>query len=388
MRIRWFYGILFFLTHSLVGMELPASGNNDLHTALFEVFKSNNKMLMENEFDAIVQLVKDKPKLLNQKNDEEETPLHMLLSFHAWRKSPSREELLTLFLRNGANPLIKNSNGYNALHLAAREGWIFAAERISESSLFKDIINELDNDHRTPLQLTNTPEMAKWLIDHKAMVEAFAPQQQSPLYTAASHNYCSVIRVLLNRKTAINFADENGNTPLHGAAKHGAAAATQLLLKRGAKPNVENNDGITPLHLAVQCQAVATIRRLLEKGANPDMKTACNVTARELAQQSGYYARCSPLSQGLDQSLEERLNALSVPKNHAYNLCNIRYFKKSFLRTRIVPCVGVLVLGTVLAWRFLPPNSIHSLPLLAYSAKEKLTTMMNLFKKFVCGVKS
>jgi len=123
--------------------------------------------------------------------------------------------------------------------------------------------------------------MAELLLANKAIVDAKANGERSPLYTAgkynnkdlieemggvppsgpgvgwvtplhyaATNNHKDVAELLLDHGADVNEKDNEGATPLHWAARDGCNESADLLLAHRADVNAKDNSGNTPLHTA------------------------------------------------------------------------------------------------------------------------------------------
>jgi len=102
----------------------------------------------------------------------------------------------------------------------------------------------------TPLFQTADPEIGRWLVAHKADVNAReeAGQQRTPLM--AQIYYTNYVEFLIEAGAGIDLQDTNGNTALHYAVRLSRPDAVAILLAHKANPNIQNDMGYTPLDLA------------------------------------------------------------------------------------------------------------------------------------------
>ena len=96
------------------------------------------------------------------------------------------------------------------------------------------------------------PELARWLIEEGADVNAAAENAQrvAPLHAAAAVCDHETTRLLLERGANPNAKQQMDYTPLHGAAARGEVEIAKLLLAHGAERNAKGSDGLTPADVA------------------------------------------------------------------------------------------------------------------------------------------
>lgn len=195
-----------------------------------------------------------------------------------WKFTPLHEaaakgkyEIVRLLLKHGADASKKNRDGATPLDLvrdgdqdvadllrgnsalldAAKKGNLIRVQRLVSS----DNINCRDAQGRnsTPLHLAagyNNVEVAEFLLDHGADVNAQDKGGLIPLHNASSYGHLDIAALLIKFNTVVNATDKWGFTPLHEAAQKGRTQLCALLLAHGADPFLKNQEGQTPVDLA------------------------------------------------------------------------------------------------------------------------------------------
>uniref|UniRef100_A0A8C2ZVY6 Ankyrin repeat domain 52 n=1 Tax=Cyclopterus lumpus TaxID=8103 RepID=A0A8C2ZVY6_CYCLU len=179
---------------------------------------------------------------------------------------------LDFLLDNGANPTLKNSKGYSAVHYAAAYGNKQHLELLLEISF--NCLEEVES---------NIPV--------------------SPLHLAAYYGHCEALRLLCETLVSLDLRDMEGRTALHLATRGGvcnvcggAAEASSLLHTEGAQAQADGSpccsgeqsadiidspdtQGQTALMLAALGRHTDCVHILLEKGAKADAADKKGFTA-------------------------------------------------------------------------------------------------------------
>ncbi|RYZ75467.1 MAG: ankyrin repeat domain-containing protein [Proteobacteria bacterium] len=118
-----------------------------------------------------------------------------------------------------------------------------------------------------------------------------APEQ--PLHYAIWQNQTEIALFLIEQGADVNAGGELGRTPLHYAAIHGRVDLAKILLEKGANPNSKDQGNLTPLFFAAPSGvegAKEIARHLVTIGAEADLDSlvslgetqkVCNLLAED-----------------------------------------------------------------------------------------------------------
>ncbi|XP_062927753.1 poly [ADP-ribose] polymerase tankyrase-2 isoform X4 [Mobula hypostoma] len=216
-----------------------------------------------------------------------------------WKFTPLHEaaakgkyEICKLLLIHGADPTKKNRDGNTALDLikdgdtdiqdllsgdaalldAAKKGCM---ARVKKLCIIENVnCRDTQGRHSTPLHLAagyNNLEVAEYLLQHGADVNAQDKGGLIPLHNAASYGHVDVAALLIRYNACVNATDKWAFTPLHEAAQKGRTQLCALLLAHGADPTMRNQEGQTPLDLV----NADDVRALLIAAMPPSALPSC-----------------------------------------------------------------------------------------------------------------
>ncbi|XP_056302909.1 poly [ADP-ribose] polymerase tankyrase-1 [Danio aesculapii] len=194
--------------------------------------------------------------------------------------------------QHGADPTKKNRDGNTPLDMvkegdtdiqdllrgdaalldAAKKGCLARVQKLC--SLENINCRDTQGRNSTPLHLAagyNNLEVAEYLLEHGADVNAQDKGGLIPLHNAASYGHVDIAALLIKYNTCVNATDKWAFTPLHEAAQKGRTQLCALLLAHGADPTMKNQEGQTPLDLAT----ADDIRALLIDAMPPEALPSC-----------------------------------------------------------------------------------------------------------------
>ncbi|KAM4678227.1 ankyrin repeat domain-containing protein 16 isoform 2-T2 [Discoglossus pictus] len=176
-------------------------------------------------------------------------------------------EVIRDLIEHGANPLLKNKDGWNCFHIATREG---------------------------------DPDIIRYLLDIcPGIWNTESKIKRTPLHTAAMHGCFEVVEVLLERcNYEPDCKDSCGVTPFMDAVQNGHLRIAQLLIdKKQVSYTSLDNMGAQALHLAAvtgQDQALEYLVSRLGVSVN-ERATSIQLSALHYAAKEGHASTISTL---------------------------------------------------------------------------------------------
>jgi len=159
---------------------------------------------------------------LNKRDNNGNTPL-------MWAASVGNEQLVELFIDQGAVINLQNFVGETALYIAAARGFA---------------------------------KICALLVDNGAQTHIATMDGASALHIAAASGHSEVVSLLVSRGAYVNSFDEEGDTPLHYAIREGRKPTIALLVQLGADFTIKNDDEESPLELAMDLGEDAVVQYL------------------------------------------------------------------------------------------------------------------------------
>ncbi|XP_059861978.1 ankyrin repeat domain-containing protein 16 isoform X1 [Delphinus delphis] len=248
-------------------------------------------------------------------------------------------EVVQDLVEHGANPLLKNKDGWNSFHIASREGdplilqYLLAVcpaawkteskigrtplhtadiHMLTQHSLYQaqGLPQQQDNAVSPP---THGTHRRAGKIDAAHVVCQYEPDCRdkcglTPFMDAIQCGHIDVARLLLEKhKACVSAEDSLGAQAIHRAAVTGQNEAVQFLVSElGINVDVRAaSTHLTALHYAAKEGHVSTIQTLLSLRADINAKDERNRSALHLAC-AGQHAACVKflLCSGLEDSLD------------------------------------------------------------------------------------
>jgi len=196
-------------------------------------------------------------------------------------------EVVDMMLAKGLHLDVRDNNGDQPLHYAARAG----NENLAEYLIAKGApVDPQDAEGKTPLMLVrsymetkNKRSTLDLLLDKGADLRKRDARGYAALDFAAEAGDLSILKHLLQRGASATARDRNGYTALFRARTDDIA---RELIARGANPKATARDGRTPLHLAAKSNHFDVAMLLIQSGANVSAADASGQTPMFLAARS------------------------------------------------------------------------------------------------------
>jgi palmitoyltransferase ZDHHC13/17 len=141
--------------------------------------------------------------------------------------------IIQLLIAHGADPNIKDSQGYNTLHL------------VTHSSSIMPLL---------------------YLLHQPVSVDERDAAGHTALMWAAYQGDALSVDLLLKHGARMDVRDDSGLSPLHWAVVRGNKVCIRRLLESGAEIGAKDNDGRTARDMAVELKSIGAYKRALIEG--------------------------------------------------------------------------------------------------------------------------
>jgi cytohesin len=189
-------------------------GDTVMHKAAFNHHHKVVSVLLEGEKHLISTL---DGRLVERQNHNGNTPLHELTKKNPCKDRVCNQKILETFIRDRADPKVKNQDGESFLHSLAYYG---------RTSLFDLLISTYPKLHLNPKDL----------------------RDNTPLHKAILGKNIEVLEKLCTHGAKLEEKNHEKLTPLLLAIKTGFWEGARILLKQGAKPDQTSAYGMSLFH--------------------------------------------------------------------------------------------------------------------------------------------
>ncbi|XP_043657488.1 ankyrin-3 [Drosophila teissieri] len=176
-----------------------------------------------------------------------------------------------------------NANGLNALHLAAKDGYVDICCELLKRGIKIDNATKKGNTALHIASLAGQQEVISQLILYNASVNVQSLNGFTPLYMAAQENHDSCCRILLANGANPSLSTEDGFTPLAVAMQQGHDKIVAVLLENDVRGKVR----LPALHIAAKKNDVNAAKLLLQHDPNADIVSKSGFTPLHIAAHYG-----------------------------------------------------------------------------------------------------
>ncbi|EHK51017.1 hypothetical protein TRIATDRAFT_186587, partial [Trichoderma atroviride IMI 206040] len=245
------------------------------------------------------------------------TPLH-------YAAQHGHADTVNLLLENGASANLSRQNVASPLQIAAELGHTAVIRLL----LKYDDCTTGDNVDKS-LRLAAAEgyvQSAKALLDKTTATDPVDSEGNTALHLASRHGHAELVCVLLDSdKFSKDLPNEGGMTAMHLAAREGYTEAVAIILEHEGSAEITNADGDTPMHIAAAKGYINVVELLCAK--NPSIRyerNSDNETPLILAAKRGHVAAVKKLlhvsgsgskQNGTDEDRDTALH-LAASMNH------------------------------------------------------------------------
>lgn len=248
------------------------------------------------------------PHLINGKNAEEQTSLHLAVRSEC-------ANVVTALLERGAKLSARDNEGRTprdyakALKSSEIEILLDKHRQLNPEVMpvFGSVLEADDHSQRQSILRIIKDSLfaavcfgnetnAQKALNEGAYINGRNGGAYTPLHFAAKKGQHGIIPFLIAKGADINARTETSETPLHIAARFGETLVMLTLLHFHGNPYQTDECGKTPLHVAAKFGKTETALALLARGLNPYKKDGNDQTPTDLAIKYGHTETAKAIS--------------------------------------------------------------------------------------------
>ncbi len=201
-----------------------------------------------------------------------------------WATLRDQQEVVTILLEAGANPVVLNRNGISPLFLAVQNGNENIVSQLFKAGADPNTLSESGETILMTAAHTGKPEVVSLLLANGALLDARDPDfQQTALMIAVREGNLSVADMLIRRGAKVDARTRVGPTPVYlppckgtGCGSEGVGINRSGVPHRGERFDAKG--GMTSLLYAARDGHLEETRLLLENGADLEIREANGIT--------------------------------------------------------------------------------------------------------------
>lgn len=187
---------------------------------------------------------------------------------------------------------IKAKNGFDALHISAKQGDLEVVKVLMEAH--PELSMTVDIANTTALHTAATQgriEVVNYFLESESSLATIAKSNgKTALHSAARNGHVEVVKALLSKEPRITTrTDKKVQTALHMASKgQNLDVVAALIRADGSTINAVDSKGNTPLHIAARKGRTQIVKYLLsQKETDTRVVNRSNETAMDAAEKQG-----------------------------------------------------------------------------------------------------
>ncbi|GMH10121.1 hypothetical protein Nepgr_011962 [Nepenthes gracilis] len=188
---------------------------------------------------------------------------------------------------------IKAKNGYDAFHVAAKQGNLDILKILTEA--LPELLMTTDLSNTTALHTAASQghtEVVNFLLERNSNLATIARNNgKTSLHSAARNGHLEVVEALMSKEPGIALRiDKKGQTALHMAVKGQSIELVDMMIKPDPSLiNVVDSKGNTALHIAARKGRAQIVMKLLDfEATDKEAINKSRETALDTAEKAGY----------------------------------------------------------------------------------------------------
>ncbi|KAL1545184.1 ankyrin repeat-containing protein-like protein [Salvia divinorum] len=262
-------------------MTKQLTGKRD-DSALHSAARAGNLMAIQDMIEDVAE--EDLIEVLSKENWAGETALYVAAEYGYHELV---RELIQFYDLAAAG--IKAKNGFDALHIAAKQGDLEVVKVLMEA--YPELSMTVDIANTTALHTAATQgriEVVNYFLESECSLATIAKSNgKTALHSAARNGHVQVVEALLSKEPRITTrTDKKGQTALHMAAKgQNLDVVAELIRVDASTINMVDSKGNTPLHIAARKGRDQIVKFLLSrKETDTRLVNRSNETALDAAE--------------------------------------------------------------------------------------------------------